>query len=173
MKTMALLLLGIALTAGCDGNQTGESRDLDRLRRATESYKDPEIATIAGWSTPITACMAAPDSSGAMGAHYGNTALIGDGGALDVERPEVLLYEPGPNHTRTLVAVEYVVPYAAHSRDSTPPTLFGQEFHNFDAFQLWGLHVWAWRDNSDGLYADWNPAVNCKWDPAATAMTMP
>jgi len=23
------------------------------------------------------------------------------------------------------------------------------------------LHVWAWKDNPNGLYADWNPRVNC------------
>ena len=24
------------------------------------------------------------------------------------------------------------------------------------------LHVWLWKDNPSGLYADWNPAVSCQ-----------
>ena len=24
------------------------------------------------------------------------------------------------------------------------------------------LHVWAWKDNSHGMFVDWNPAVSCE-----------
>ena len=60
-----------------------------------------------------------------------------------------------------LVAVEYIIPYTLRSRSATPPVLFGQQFKQNDAFQLWGLHAWVWRSNPSGLFADWNPSVNC------------
>ena len=28
-------------------------------------------------------------------------------------------------------------------------------------FQYWYLHVWAWRKNPEGMFADFNPAVQC------------
>ena len=27
---------------------------------------------------------------------------------------------------------------------------------------LYELHVWAWRDNPNGTYVDWNPRVSCE-----------
>ena len=24
------------------------------------------------------------------------------------------------------------------------------------------LHVWAWKDNPDGMFVDWNPRVSCE-----------
>ena len=30
-----------------------------------------------------------------------------------------------------------------------------------DTFQYWYLHVWAWRDNPEGMFADFNPVVQC------------
>lgn len=169
MRTIAAVMAAVALCAACGNGATEESRDLETLRGQTESYKDTTVARLAGWTAMLTPCMTAPDSSGAMGIHYGNPDLIGDGGQLDVAKPEVLIFEPTPAG-RVLVAVEYVVPYAAHSRDSAPPVLFGQDFQQFDDFQLWGLHVWAWRDNPKGLFAPWNPDVSC--DPTAGFSTM-
>ncbi len=26
---------------------------------------------------------------------------------------------------------------------------------------FYALHVWAWRSNPDGVFADWNPNVSC------------
>jgi len=28
---------------------------------------------------------------------------------------------------------------------------------------VWALHVWAWRENPSGLYANWNPKVSCQY----------
>jgi hypothetical protein len=38
----------------------------------------------------------------------------------------------------------------------------GQQFMQFDTFQVWGLHVWIWKENPSGLFAPWNPRVTCK-----------
>jgi hypothetical protein len=157
MRRIAQLLAGIALLAGCGDSTTAESKDLATLRRVTTPFQDFNAATTAGWSAQITPCMT--DPAGGMGFHYGNTALID--GTLRVEEPELLLYEPDQNGTMQLVAVEYIVPYTSHSSSDTPPVLFGREFKQNDTFQLWGLHVWLWKNNPSGLYADWNPQVTC------------
>ena len=94
-----------------------------------------------------------------MGFHYGNVGLID--GSVQVDQPELLLYEPEKNGRLRLVAVEYIIPYTLHSRDAAPPVLFGQEFKQNDTFQLWGLHAWVWKENPSGMFADWNPRVNC------------
>lgn len=160
MRRTAHLLVGFALLAGCSSNPTAtaESRDLDALRRVTTPFQSFDAAKSAGWSAKITSCMS-DAAAGGMGFHYGNTTLID--GTLKVEEPELLLYEPQANGSERLVAVEYIVPYTAHSRSDAPPVLFGQQFKQNDTFQLWGLHVWAWKSNPSGLYADWNPQVNC------------
>jgi hypothetical protein len=114
----------------------------------------------AGWSTKITPCMTNP-AAGGMGFHYGNTALID--AVANVAEPELLLYEPEKNGRLRLVAVEYIIPYAAHPRNAAPPVLFGREFLQNDAFQLWGLHAWVWKHNPSGMFANWNPTVSCKY----------
>jgi hypothetical protein len=30
--------------------------------------------------------------------------------------------------------------------------------HTFD---VWALHVWVWKHNPSGMFADWNPQVSC------------
>lgn len=144
-------------------------QDLAALRRVTASFHDFATATRAGWSTQITACMTDPAGAGGMGFHYGNTTLID--GTARVETPQLLLYEPEQNGQLRLVAVEYIIPYTFHSRDAAPPVLFGQKFQQVDAFQLWGLHAWVWRENPSGMFASWNPQVNCDNATDVAAMT--
>jgi len=144
-------------------------QDLATLRRVTASFHDFETARDAGWSTQITACMTDPGGAGGMGFHYGNTALIN--GTANVETPQLLLYEPEQNGKLRLVAVEYIIPYSFHSRDAEPPVLFGQKFQQVDAFQLWGLHAWVWQENPSGMFASWNPRVNCDNTTDVSAMS--
>ena len=48
-----------------------------------------------------------------------------------------------------------------------PPSIDGQLFHLFDAPNRFGLdpfytlHVWAWKDNPNGTFVNWNPDVSC------------
>ena len=48
-----------------------------------------------------------------------------------------------------------------------PPELMGQLFHLFDSPNRFGLkafyalHVWAWKDNPNGTFTNWNPNVSC------------
>ena len=132
------------------------STDLATLRRVTARYHSFERAQADGYTAKLTECMASAE--GGMGYHYGHPSLI-DGG-VDVAAPEVLLYEPQRNGQLRLVGVEYVVPFDAW-RAPESPVLFGQHFHRNDSFELWALHVWVWRHNPSGLFADWNPNVSC------------
>ena len=189
MRNAARLLAGIALLAGCAPEPTvtqsaaadraplaasqaglgaSVNRDLATLRRATAPFHEFDKAVAAGWSAQITGCMADP-TAGGMGFHYGNVALID--GSVQVDQPELLLYEPEQNGRLRLVAVEYIIPYTFHSRDAAPPVLFGQEFSQNDTFQLWGLHAWVWKENPSGMFASWNPRVGCGTSAAASVMT--
>ncbi len=150
------------------GGQATLRKDLATLRRVTAPFHDFNVATAAGWSTQITPCMTDPADSGGMGFHYGNTALID--GTVRVDAPQLLLYEPERNGRLRLVAVEYIIPYTFHSRDAAPPVLFGQQFKQNDVFQLWGLHAWVWKENPSGLFANWNPRVNCSHTQNASRM---
>jgi hypothetical protein len=157
----------LASKAGQAGLGSTINKDLAALRQATASFHRFDAASKAGWSTQITGCMTDPNFGG-MGYHYGNVDLID--GSVSVDKPELLLYEPEKNGNLRLVAAEYIIPYAFHSRDADPPVLFGQPFKQVDAFQLWGLHAWAWETNPSGIVADGNPRVTCAH--AADAMVM-
>lgn len=158
------LLAPLASQAGL-GPSVNE--DLAALRRATARFQRFDAAKDAEWSERITPCMSDP-SAGGMGFHYGNVKLID--GSVQVDQPELLLYEPEKNGRLRLVAVEYIIPYTFHSRSAEPPVLFGQQFTQNDTFQLWGLHAWVWEDNPSGMFASWNPRVTCA--NAAEAMVM-
>ncbi len=132
-------------------------RQIARLRAVTAPFHQFRKAVAAGWGTQVTGCFSDAELGG-MGYHYGNVALID--GVVDALKPELLLYEPRSNGELRLVAVEYVVPFDAWS-DASPPELYGQSFHRNEAFGLWVLHVWHFRHNPRGIFADWNPRVSC------------
>lgn len=189
MKHVAHLLAGISLLMACENQPvTPEStagfeltasasqslgsavnKDLAALRRVTASFHNFATASKAGWSTQITPCMTDPGGAGGMGFHYGNTALID--GTASVETPQLLLYEPEKNGKLRLVAVEYIIPYTFHPRSAAPPVLFGQQFQQVDAFELWGLHAWVWENNPSGIFAPWNPRVGCANASATRSMS--
>ena len=148
------------MAAACGGSSTAPSEPsgVAALRQSLEPYSSFALAKNAGYSTALTDCMSHGDD-GAMGIHYANTTLID--GTADSLHPEALIYEPGVDGQMSLVGVEFVVPFAAVSRDSKPPELFGQAFSQNDVFGVWALHVWTHRSNPKGLFAPWNPRVHC------------
>ena len=134
------------------------------VRAATERYQNVEAARAAGYGL-FHGCVSGPQE-GAMGIHLVNGDLVGDG-ALDAMRPEALLYEVR-NGQYDLLGVEYVVIAEAwHARNEAPPVLMGQLFHYVGSPNRYGipafyeLHVWAWKANPNGTFADWNPHVSC------------
>jgi hypothetical protein len=146
---------------------------VNTVRLATERFQDVEEATEAGYADPLQ-CVSGPEE-GAMGVHFGNAELIGDGD-LDPQRPELLVYEPKDGQLH-LVAVEYLVfAEAWDANNPAPPSLLGHLFHYVGSPNRYGLpafyelHVWAWKHNPSGTFADWNPLVSCAaYTPGGTA----
>jgi hypothetical protein len=141
-----------------EGFDTNVRRDLETLRRATQRFHDLAEAEAAGYPTKIPACIA-DSTMGGMGHHMIDRTLYDD--TLEIERPEMLIYAPAANGKLELVAVENVVPFSAVPATEKPPRLFGQALKPYNRLNYWALHVWAWRPNAAGLFADWNPAVKC------------
>lgn len=156
-------------TAGTDRSARID-RELALLRRATARFHRIEEAEAAEYTIlvahPVTGatCLSDPELGG-MGRHYLNLDLFPDD-ELSVTQPEVVLYEPMPNGKLRLVGFEYVVPYSVRGPGETPPTLFGQDFLHNDTFGLWMLHVYAWKNNPEGMFATWNPTITCEHNDA-------
>ena len=130
------------------------------MRDANDRFKDVSVAVSEGYA-PIP-CASGVDG-GAMGIHYVNQTLLNDP-AIDIAKPEAVLYEPGADGKLNLVAVEYITPKG-------PAALDGQLFSFTNAPNRYGLpafyelHVWAWRANPTGPFADMNPDVSCASAP--------
>lgn len=145
--------------------QTVSAKLVDIVRMATSQFIDVNVATAANYK-PAFGCVTGPDH-GAMGIHYVNGALVGDG-VIDANRPEALIYEPTPSGLK-LVGVEYIVDAATWmANHDAPPSLENQAFQFVNAPNRYGLpaffelHVWAWRDNPNGAFVDWNTKVSCE-----------
>jgi hypothetical protein len=167
MKTTPFVwvsLTAISLYAFTAASQEPAGALVETVRQATARFQNVEEATAAGYVDPLT-CVSGPQE-GTMGVHFTNADLLNDG-KLDPQRPELLVYEPKDGQLH-LVAVEYLV--FAEAWDATnpaPPVLLGQLFQYVGSPNRYGLpafyelHVWAWKDNPNGMFADWNPNVSC------------
>ena len=93
---------------------------------------------------------------GAVYVHFGRLM----DGAIDPHAPDALIYEPTRNGRLRLVGVEFALPYALWNQPH-PPTFLGATFQREDEFGVFALHVWVWRNNPDGLFAEANPRVTC------------
>lgn len=173
VKTLLLVLLGSLIAAAPlfaqdapQGNHAAPARLVRDVREATRQFLDVNNADHAGYG-PAFGCVTGPDH-GAMGIHYVNGGLVGDG-EIDVEHPEALIYEPVENKRR-LVGVEFIVDAATwlKNHNNAPPALEGQDFqfvaapNRFNLADFFELHVWAWRDNPQGAFVDWNNQVTCE-----------
>ncbi len=152
-------MAGPAMGDGILPTGLGEAidRDIAALRRATAPFRDASEAVRAGYPA-VTACIANGEH-GAMGLHYTHPGLRDT--VLEVERPEVLVYERLDDGSLQLNGVEYIVPIDAWKK-SEPPRIMGQDLKRADSLGIWYLHVWNWTANPSGLFADWNPDVQCR-----------
>ena len=133
------------------------------VRDSTEQYLDINKAVAAGYG-PLFGCVSGSDH-GAMGIHYINPTLLN--GTVNATQPQALIYEPSNGKMR-LVGVEFIVDAATWLKiNSAPPVLEGQVFlfvdspNRFTIPSFFELHVWAWRDNPQGDFVDWNNHVSC------------
>jgi len=132
--------------------------ELVQLRQATRPYFTLDSAVAAGYTRTVTACLV-HEHHGAMGYHHTNPQFMD--AVVDVSRPEILLYEKTPSGEYRLNGVEFIVPYRAWSRDSTPPRVMGQAMLREENLKFWYLHAWAWKANPEGLFANFHPEVRC------------
>jgi len=131
--------------------------------------------------------MGKPRELGAMGIHYFRPDLLGisappnprvdgNGTHADFSKPAILIYEPQADGSLELIAVENLVfakAWTATGNDS-PPAFHGvaydtmiddpatpvDEAHNFEPHH--DRHVWLYRENPNGIFAQFNPRVTCK-----------
>lgn len=143
---------------------------VDKVRKATEHYRDINSAINEGWE-PGSPCVSGPNE-GAMGVHYVQRTRIGDG-VLDADLPEALIYEPMPGGRMRLVGVEFIeIAEVWDMNNDTPPAIDGHLMHLNGAPNRYGLpafyelHVWAWQQNPNGTFADWNTLITCELQPA-------
>ena len=172
---LSLALLNLPAVAQDAANEAAYGHDshgsaapaklVELVRNATRRFIDVNAAVAANYQ-PYLGCVSGPDH-GAMGVHYVNPDLGGDG-EIDASRPEALIYEPADGGLK-LVGVEFIVIAAAwQAKHETPPVLEGQTFQFVDSPNRYGLpahfelHVWAWRDNPNGAFVDWNTRVTCE-----------
>jgi hypothetical protein len=168
LAVMSLLVLAVVAQVGTAGPQ---ATLVEEVRRSTARFNEVAVAEKAGYA-PFLGCVSGPQE-GAMGLHYVNGDLVGDG-LLDAQRPEALMYEVKDGRLK-FVGVEFIVLAeawdAAHKK--TPPTLMGQAFHftpspnRYGIPAFYALHVWAWKPNPNGMFVDWNPKVSCEGFTAA------
>jgi hypothetical protein len=135
------------------------------VRQATERFKDSKVAGAEGYALQF-GCVSGEDT-GAMGLHYVNLALVKDG-ELNPSRPEIVIYEPTADGGVNLVGADYLVfADAWDAAHEAPPQLMGQLLHRIAAPNRYGLpsfytlHVWAWKDNPTGTFANWHTRVSC------------
>ncbi len=138
-------------------------KQLARMRSATARYHDFDRATQAGlWTVivpdPLECLEDTVDGRGGMGYHFINPNNIG---VLDPARPQALIYEPEKDGSMRLVAVEFLD--FSPPPPAAPPVMLGRKFHYNTRFSVWALHVWIWRHNPSGLFADYNPNVSCQY----------
>ncbi|HUG04143.1 MAG TPA: hypothetical protein VML92_06920 [Steroidobacteraceae bacterium] len=170
---IAMLILIVPATAigdsathdhGYDDKQKPPSPLVEKVRKATARFRDINVAIAEGYAAGP--CVSGPNR-GAMGVHLINTALLTKD--VDAETPEALIYEPSPDGSMRLVGVEIIT--LAADWVNEVPVLDGHLLHYVGAPNRYGIpafyeiHVWAWRNNPDGTFADWNPRVSCAGQP--------
>lgn len=155
-KLLATALI-MAMTSAAGGAWADTPNPLaDAVRAANDRFSDVAVAVKEGYA-PIP-CDASP-MGGGMGIHYVNGDLI-KGGALDISKPQAVMYEPMADGKLALIAVEYIslkgpVALQGHMMNyNGAPNSYGlPEFYE--------MHVWAWKTNPMGTFADDNPTVSC------------
>lgn len=163
---LVLVLAGIAYAATGVTNPA-VLRQLAQVRRATAKYHDVDAALADGF-VPTPHCVASPD--GGMGIHYINPPRLMDA-EVNILEPEILLYVQSGKGLK-LIGVEYwfsIGPPDTPVPDPAPPSpvIFGRtldgpmEQHEPGQPPHYDLHAWIWQANPSGVFAPFNPNVNC------------
>lgn len=187
---VALIALSTGTAAAQMAQEAGEP-SLDDVRAALERFQDVSVALAEGYiPDPMNTCetsvhMGLPAELGAMGVHYFRPDLLGitateprvDGTSThtDFLQPSVLIYEPKEDGSMDLVAVENLVFIKSweEAGHTSPPVFQNKPFDRMvddpetevDEAHMFAphydLHVWLYRENPNGMFAQFNPAVTC------------
>jgi hypothetical protein len=130
---------------------------LAELRRATAAYHNVNAAIADGF-IQVVECEDRP-GEGPVGIVYGNLDRLD--GILDPSQPEALLYEPDKDGRLRLVGAELAIPFPLWTAED-PPEFLGVPFQREEELGVFGLHIWIWRHNPDGMFAIRNPRVSCQ-----------
>jgi hypothetical protein len=150
------------ITAELDKLPGKLAEDWKAVRKALTKYHDVNTALADGY---VNTQHCATDATGAaMGIHFIRFDLAMDL-VNDPMQPEFLLYVPDEDAAGgyRLVGVEY---YQAAVGQPAPGVL-GQQMdgpmpgHNPGEPEHYDLHVWLYRHNPSGLFAQYNPQVKC------------
>ena len=167
LRAMAQDVHSHPTTTQDERTQDQQSALLRSVREATERFRDVKTAENEGYRLEF-GCVSG-DDFGAMGLHYVNDTLVGNG-IVDVNRPQIVLYEAQPDGSLKLTGADYLVVASAwdQKHPGTTPQLMGQIFHYFESPNRFGLpafytlHVWAWKENPKGAFVNWHPNVSCQ-----------
>ena len=175
-RTTLLVCVGILSAVACDQSTSTAPVDLHgehaigamsatgtehaglvaAVRAATARFHSTGQAERAGY-LPDQHCVEVPVLGG-MGHHWVNPSLVD--GVFEPTKPEASLYAPDKQGRMRLIAVEYIV----RNTGQTAPTFSGQAF-DVGGSPLpsphWTLHVWLYDSNSSGLFAPFNPGIDC------------
>jgi hypothetical protein len=137
------------------------------IREATARFRDVSVAEAEDYHL-LFGCVSGSDT-GAMGLHYANTSLVFDD-ELDPTRPEIMIYEPTSDGRLRLVGADFLILAEAWHRKhpaTETPQIMGQLLHLFESPNRFGLpafytlHVWAWKENPNGMFVNWHRNVSC------------
>jgi hypothetical protein len=156
----AMVSIGLGMVLTADARQG----TVNAVRAVTARFNSIEQARKAGYE-PFYVCTEQP-GVGAMGQHYVKFALVGDP-AIDALHPEALVYEPRPDGTYKLVALEWV---RVGPVTDPAPTVLGVPMLHVGSGNRYGIepdgfyerHFWLYKSNPLGAFADWNPQVSCQ-----------
>lgn len=161
---------GHGAAAGAPQKMTAQQNDLVRaVREATGQFNHVTDPAQLGDQYALTFGCVSGGDFGAMGLHFLRGDILHDGD-VKASEPEILLFEPTRNGGIRLTGVDFIVfkaEWEAKHKGEGPPSLHGQLFHLFDSPNRFGLdpfytlHVWAWKENPNGTFTNWNPNVSC------------
>jgi hypothetical protein len=151
LAALSLLAVGTASAQAADGSLLA-----DHVRTTLDRFKDVAVAVKEGYA-PLPC--ASGVEGGAMGIHYVNGAYLKDD-AIDLAKPEAVMYEPMPDGKLALIAVEYITTKGPASLENHLFSFTGTP-NRYGLPAFYELHVWAWKPNPSGTFADMNKNVSC------------
>ena len=184
-------LFTLSASAAEPAKKAAGEPDLATVKKAAERFRDVKVALAEGYvRDPLNMCdtadmMGRPAKLGAMGIHFFRPDLLGitkekprvggTGTHTDFMKPSILIYEPQADGSLELVAVENLVfKEAWDAQNKRMPSYLGVDYdymwddpsteideaHVFEPH--YDRHVWIFRENPNGVFAQFNPNVTCE-----------